>query len=68
MTTDKKRQLEILSALKYLKERVATLTECVEEDIRDGLNTSETDLQIDLATGFDHFLHKIGYDYDQRRW
>ena len=68
MTTDKNRQTTIINALADLERVAKELKECVEEDVLCGLNTSESDLQIDLQKTFDRFLHAMGYWYDQRRY
>ena len=68
MTTDKNRQIQIRTSLVSLKTTIDTLIDCVTDDILREQNTSECDIQTDLQHAFDNFLHRIGYDYDQRRW
>lgn len=68
MTTDFDRQANIYDALNKLYNTIGSLKETVKEEAFKEMNTSETDLQIDLQNAFDYFLHRIGYNYDQRRW
>ena len=68
MTTDFDRQAKIYHELNKLYKKIGSLKETVREEALKEMNTSETDLQIDLQNAFDYSLHGIGYDYDQRRW
>ena len=68
MTTDFDRQADIYDALNRLYKTIGVLKDTVKEEVEKEMGTSETDLQIDLQNAFDNFLHRIGYNYDQRRW
>ena len=62
------RQADIYGALDYLTKRVDSLKETVRTNTLNEIIIPECNVQQDLQNIFDSFLHKIGYDYDQRRW